>query len=169
MKKIEDIENMSLEELERIAGDETVKAPEHLRGKVMAAILAQAAEALTSETQAAEALAPETQATESLTAETPAAETAISEPKASETLPRRTLSFAGYRRPIALAAAAAAACLILFVTVPHQPKDTFDDPMLAYAELEKTLGRISSKLDKGMEIAAQAGPAIEKTTSIYNR
>ena len=159
MKKIEDIENMSLEELERIAGDETVKAPEHLRGKVMAAILAQAAGALT----------PETQATEALTSETQAAETATSEPKAPETLPRRTLSFAGYRRPIALAAAAAAACLILFVTVPHQPKDTFDDPMLAYAELEKTLGRISSKLDKGMEIAAQAGPAIEKTTSIYNR
>lgn len=159
MKKIEDIENMSLEELERIAEDKTVKAPEHLRGKVMAAILAQAAEALTPETQAAEAL----------TSETQAAETATSEPKVSETLPRRILSFAGYRRPIALAAAAAAACLILFVTVPHQPKDTFDDPMLAYAELEKTLGRISSKLDKGMEIAAQAGPAIEKTTSIYNR
>lgn len=64
---------------------------------------------------------------------------------------------------------AAAACLMMFFMTPRQPEDTFDDPKLAYAELEKTFSYISSKMDKGMEIAAEARPAIEKTSGVYRK
>lgn len=66
------------------------------------------------------------------------------------------------------AVAAAAACLLIFLTVPKEPEDTFDDPLLAYAELEKTFSYISSKMDKGLEIASAAEPVFEKTSAAFN-
>ena len=42
-------------------------------------------------------------------------------------------------------------------------KATFDDPLLAYAELEKTFSYISSKVDRGLDLASAAEPALEKT------
>lgn len=60
-------------------------------------------------------------------------------------------------------AAAAAAIAMLLTLSLHEPKDTFDDPMLAYAQLEQTFGFISEKMNAGFDIAQTADPAIEKT------
>ena len=54
---------------------------------------------------------------------------------------------------VALAGAAAAAAL-LFTLPQRGPKDTFDDPYLAYAEVEKAFHTISDKLSGGLELAA---------------
>ena len=70
-------------------------------------------------------------------------------------------------RRLILATTAAAACLTVFTTVRNQPKDTFDDPHLAYAELENTFSYISSKVDKGLEIASEAEPVFTKTAGIF--
>lgn len=60
-------------------------------------------------------------------------------------------------------AAAAAAIAVVLTLSFHEPKDTFDDPMLAYAQLEQTFGFISEKMNAGFDIAQTAEPAIEKT------
>lgn len=54
---------------------------------------------------------------------------------------------------VALAGAAAAATL-LFTLPQRGPKDTFDDPYLAYVEVEKVFHTISDKLSGGLELAA---------------
>ncbi len=61
---------------------------------------------------------------------------------------------AGYVAGTALIALAASLAVIL--SLPRQPEDTFDDPMLAYAEIEKTFSYITSKMDKGMALASHA-------------
>lgn len=66
------------------------------------------------------------------------------------------------------AVAAAAACLLIFLTAPKEPDDTFDDPLLAYAELERTFSYISAKMDHGLEIASAAEPVFEKTSAAFN-
>lgn len=60
---------------------------------------------------------------------------------------------------------AAATALALFVFLPHEPDDTFDDPLMAYAELEKTFAYISSKVYVGIDIAEETEPLIKKTVS----
>ncbi|GEM_PF-303651 len=52
---------------------------------------------------------------------------------------------------------------------PSAPQDTFSDPMLAYAELEKTFNKISSKIDQGMELARSSEPEFEKVEKIINK
>ncbi len=64
--------------------------------------------------------------------------------------------------------AAAAACLMIFFTMPQEPEDTFDDPATAYAELERTFSYISSKMDNGIKIASAAEPAFEKTAGAFH-
>jgi len=78
------------------------------------------------------------------------------------------------RRPVAGYAlggvlAAAVAGLAIVLSLPRAPKDTFDDPLMAYAELEKTFSYISSKVDRGLELAAEAEPAFEKTAGTLNK
>lgn len=63
----------------------------------------------------------------------------------------------------------AVACLSIILYVNSQPKDTFTDPSQAYAELEKTLSFISSKMDRGLELAAEAKPIVETTNNAINR
>lgn len=65
------------------------------------------------------------------------------------------------------ALAAVAAGLALVLALPRQPEDTFDDPALAYAELERTFSYISGKMDRGMDIAAVAGPSLERTIEVF--
>ena len=61
----------------------------------------------------------------------------------------------------------AAAALALLLAVPSRPKDTFNDPALAYAEVERTFAFISQKIDKGAEIAAKAEEPIESLKNIF--
>jgi len=64
--------------------------------------------------------------------------------------------------------ATAAIVLAVFFSIPRQPKDTFSDPAQAYAELEKTLAYVSSKIDKGTAIARSAETKFEKVENIIN-
>jgi hypothetical protein len=128
MKRLEDIERMSPEELDRIAGASGAEIPADLGERLGNAVLAAAA-----------------------------AEDGRSA--------RRSTRF-GYAAGAVTAVALASLAIVL--SLPHAPKDTFDDPLLAYAELEKTFSYISSKVDRGLDIAAVAEPAIEKTTGAIN-
>ena len=68
-----------------------------------------------------------------------------------------------------LAAAAAAAALIALPRLGGpEPKDTFDDPRLAYAEVEKAFDLISQKMAAGLEKAGEAQALAEKPLQIIN-
>ncbi len=112
MKTLEEIEKLSLEELERNASAQPIPTPEGLQRRIREALAAQ-----------------------ELAAQRPAR-------------PGRWAPYA------ALAGAAAAATLLL--TLPARgPKDTFDDPYLAYAEVEKAFQTISDKMSGGLDLATR--------------
>lgn len=127
MKSLQEIENTSFEELEKIALEGSVKAPADLDSSVRNAV-------------AAAALAE--------TSSRPA---------------RRPLW-----RPYALLGAFAAACIGVILAIPRNPKDTYDDPLLAYAKVEETFALISSKLDRGVESVRQAEEPLETIDRIIN-
>ena len=81
---------------------------------------------------------------------------------------RKSHRMAWYAACGTLATAAASAAIVLSVNA-SQPKDTFSDPLLAYAELEKTFNYISSKVDMGVNIVEGAAPAMEMPSNIINR
>lgn len=127
MKRIEDLEKMSLQELEMIADDKSINVPKSMNGRIEAAILG-----------------------ESLKEE-------------------HRKSSRSVRYGIGGAAVAAAAGLVLALDITQQPKDTFDDPAMAYAELEKTFAYISDKMNMGLDIATDAAPAFDKASEILNK
>ena len=47
-------------------------------------------------------------------------------------------------------------------------QDTFDDPYMAYAQVEKAFAEISNKMSMGVEMVAQAKPLAEKPMEILN-
>lgn len=76
----------------------------------------------------------------------------------------RSVRWPGY----ALAAAAAAAAL--WVALPQRgPRDTFDDPQLAYAEVEKVFRTISDKMSPGVDLARQAQEIAGKPHEIIDK
>lgn len=50
-----------------------------------------------------------------------------------------------------------------------EPKDTFEDPALAYAELERTFSYISGKMNAGVDIAMKAEPVLSKPGEMLDR
>lgn len=62
----------------------------------------------------------------------------------------------------ACAAACLATVLALTLFQPQRPRDTFDNPVEALAQLEKTFSYISGKTGKGLDLA-------EKSVSIIDR
>ena len=93
----------------------------------------------------------------------------------AETLAARTLSAEPARRPtarrydyIALAAAAALTALVVIPRV-SAPKDTFDDPYLAYAEVEKAFQSISEKMTTGVDLAREVKPVAEKPLTVLEK
>ena len=164
MKEITDIERLSPEDLERIASDSSVRVPADLKASLEA--LAGAAE-----------LAELAEADEGAAAGAPVG------PQPPESFPaspkrgfgrkssgRRSQGprFFWYWAAPAVAAALVAAVLI-FRAVPEEPKDTFSDPYLAYAQVQKTFDQISRKGDKAARIAGNAVPVMEKTEELINR
>lgn len=63
--------------------------------------------------------------------------------------------------------AAAVAVIVIGLSITFSNRDdiqdTFDDPRMAYAQMEQVFGFISEKMNAGMDIAYAAEPAIEKT------
>ena len=49
----------------------------------------------------------------------------------------------------------------------NEPKDTFNDPYLAYAELEKAFTIMSEGMKKGMDMVEASESVIEKSTEIF--
>ena len=49
----------------------------------------------------------------------------------------------------------------------NEPKDTFDDPYLAYAELEKAFARMSEGVQKGLAMAEESEAALDKVSSVF--
>lgn len=85
------------------------------------------------------------------------------------------LASAGERKPAramwltyALLSMFAAACLATFFVIPRTPKDTFDDPLLAYAKVEETFALISKQMDRGVQSALLAEESLETVDRIIN-
>ena len=98
------------------------------------------------------------------------------ERRLAETLAAKALSeSAPAPRPRILAqaawAVAAALAFLLIIPVLHSraPKDTFDDPYLAYAEVEKVFRNISDKMSLGVDLAKEVQPTVEKPLIILEK
>ena len=61
-------------------------------------------------------------------------------------------------------AAAAAILLAVGLTRNPEPKDTFDDPYLAYAEVERVFSKISGTVAYGAEKVSQSEQTLDKIT-----
>ena len=48
-----------------------------------------------------------------------------------------------------------------------EPKDTFDDPYLAYAELEKAFAIMSGGVHKALAMAEESEAALDKVSSVF--
>ena len=126
MKTLEDIENLSLEELEQQAARTAPPAPEGLQKRLRLAL---------------------------------AADSALRDADARKRSPRWV--------PYASLAAVAAT---LVLTLPQRGlRDTFDDPYLAYAEVEKAFQTISDKMSTGVELAREAGQSAELPQYVLNK
>jgi len=64
------------------------------------------------------------------------------------------------------AAAVAVIAIGMSLTFHTTPKDTFDDPHMAYAQIEEVFEFISEKINAGMDIACTVQPVIEKTINV---
>lgn len=49
-----------------------------------------------------------------------------------------------------------------------EPKDTFDDPYLAYAEIEKAFEKMSTGINKSLAMAGETEEVIEKVASVFS-
>ncbi len=72
-------------------------------------------------------------------------------------------------RMVSIAAAAALLAGVGFGIARwlDEPKDTFDDPYLAYAELEKAFARVSDGMQRGLAMVEESEAAMDKVTSIF--
>lgn len=66
-------------------------------------------------------------------------------------------------------ATAITALVVVGVNRINSPRDTFDDPYLAYAEVQKTFRQISDKMNPGLELASEAREAAEKPAEILKK
>lgn len=125
MKTLEEIENLSPEELESKAAEKPAAVPEGLQERIRLALSAQ------------------------------------------EIVQERRRKPPLWVPFSALAVAAAAATLLI---LPQRgPKDTFDDPLLAYAEVEKTFQTISEKMSAGVDIAREASASVDFPQTVIDR
>ena len=135
MKRLEDIEKLSMLDLERIASDESVKVPDSLNHDI--AVTARALEISSKEDDKSQ------------------------ENNVFHKRYRKILKMISY--PAAAVAIITIGMGISFQDSITTPKDTFDDPKLAYQQMEQVFGFISEKMNTGMDIADVAEPVIDKT------
>ena len=135
MKRLEDIENLSMLDLDRIASDKSIKVPATLKHDI--AVTARALEMASKE------------------------EEEVKETCVSRKRYRKILRMISY--PAAAVAIITIGMRLSFQDSIPTPKDTFDDPMLAYVQMEQVFGFISEKMNTGMDIADAAEPVIDNT------
>lgn len=77
------------------------------------------------------------------------------------------------RSVMRLGGIAAAVVLALMLLKPgmveDQLQDTFEDPRMAYAQVEKAFAEISNKMSMGVEMVSQAKPLAEKPMEILDK
>ena len=137
MKRLEDIENLSIVDLDRIASDESIKVPSSLKHDI--AVTARALEMADKEEDVQE----------------------TRETRVSHKRYRKILRMISY--PAAAVAIITIGMRLSFQDSIPTPKDTFDDPNMAYVQMEQVFGFISEKMNTGMDIADAAEPVIDKT------
>ena len=129
MKRIEDIENLELDELESAALEQDVTVPSGLEDRIKASLAARTL--------------------------------AGSQPKPVQAIWVPYVAFA--------VAASLAAVAFISGSRANKLTDTFDDPYLAYAQVEATFQRISDKMAAGVDLAAKAGETADRTVEIINK
>lgn len=147
MKDISEIERLTPEDLERIASDESVRVPADLKASLEA--LAGAAKVLEDRPTAAGVIP------------------GLAEKRLGrKSSARHSQAWRAWYWAVPAVAAALVAAVLVFRS---QPKDTFSDPYLAYAEVQKAFGQISEKGEAAAAIAGNAVPVMEKTEDLLNR
>ena len=84
-----------------------------------------------------------------------------------------TDSEAGKVKTVRFAAIAASAALLVGIGLGiagwhNEPKDTFSDPYLAYAELEKAFTTMAEGMQKGFSMAEKSEEIIDRTASVFS-
>ena len=79
----------------------------------------------------------------------------------------------GRVRMVRVLSAAAAAALLAGAGLglsgrQDEPEDTFTDPYLAYAELEKAFAIMSGDIHKGLAMAEKSEEIIDRTSSVFS-
>ena len=127
MKSIKEIENMSLEELERASLDERTAVPEGFAERIQASVDAQSI-------------------IDEITED-----------------PHRMVRIVGAAASVAVLAGVG----LGIARWQNEPKDTFDDPYMAYAELEKAFATMSGGVQKALAMAEESEAALDKVTSVF--
>lgn len=127
MKSIKEIENMSLEELERASLDERTAVPEGFAERIRASVDAQSI-------------------IDEITED-----------------PHRMVRIVGAAASVAVVAGIG----LGIARWQDEPKDTFDDPYMAYAELEKAFATMSGGVQKALAMAEESEAALDKVTSVF--
>ena len=127
MKSIKEIENMSLEELERASLDERTAVPEGFAERIQASVDAQSI-------------------IDEITED-----------------PHRMVRIVGAAASVAVVAGIG----LGIAKWQDEPKDTFDDPYMAYAELEKAFATMSGGVQKALAMAEESEAALDKVTSVF--
>lgn len=70
--------------------------------------------------------------------------------------------------PAAVAVAAALTVGLNYQSASRMPADTFTDPQASYAELERTFGYISNKINAGREMTDAALSQVDKASRIID-
>ena len=89
------------------------------------------------------------------------------------TLERLTESEPHNSRVITMRVVSVAAAALLVGVVSgiarwqSEPKDTFDDPYMSYAELEKAFAIMSEGMQKGLAMAEESEEALDKVASVF--
>ena len=99
--------------------------------------------------------------------------TAGTQPESGPRRPQATPRAAALRIA-AIAAIAASVALVAALGLGlynryTEPKDTFDDPYLAYAAVEEALSRVSLAAGKGLALERESETYLQETLSVLNR
>lgn len=153
MKRIEDIEKMEISDLEKVAMDEKVAVPEGVGEDI---------DALLSSLELSEKILGLSEAT------------AVSE---KDRQSDHTVAMVRHSRPatwLRVSGIAAAVSLLVGIGLSIAPRekelvDTFDDPALAYAQIEKAMLKIGGGLKDGINSVQRGNECIETPIEIINQ
>ena len=171
MKRLADIEQMDLVSLESAAARAKATVPEDLEQRIESAL---AAAALAEENVGLKASARSAHI-DSAVAPAPLHADVAQASLETDARPASLAAWPGGRKrlwlPLTGIAAAAAIALLLILPRPGQSqlKDTYEDPELAYAQIEETFKLISSKMADGVALAAESGKQAGKPAQIIDK